>query len=344
MIEYAAIEAGLAQRDQVAKLYYLGPMFRRERPQKGRTRQFHQLGAEVIGRDDPLADAEVIMLIVDCLRAAGLEATELILNSLGDETCRPAYRAALTAYGRAHIDELCANCRQRLERNPLRLLDCKEEGCRRVMADAPLMRDHLCDPCRTHFAEVERLLVAADVPFRVEPRLVRGLDYYVRTAFEVVAETSARRTRSAGRALTTGRRARRPAASGHRLRDRSRALAHGDRRLGVPGGLASRSTSSRSTDATPAAVKLTRRLRDLGMRCELEAAGRSVKSAMRRADKLAAHFAVLIGEDELRAGRATVRDLRSQADHRLALAVDDSGPALAATLRTLAGTRGDDRG
>jgi histidyl-tRNA synthetase len=342
----AALEAGIAQRDQVAKLYYLGPMFRRERPQKGRTRQFHQLGAEVIGRDDPLADAEVIMLLVDCLRAAGLDSAELILNSLGDETCRPAYRAALTAYGRAHIDQLCGDCRQRLERNPLRLLDCKEEGCRRVMADAPLMNAHLCEPCRTHFAEVERLLAAGDVAYRVEPRLVRGLDYYVRTAFEVVAGNLGAQNAVGGGGRYDGLVAE---LGGPPLPGIGFAIGLERLLMATDASMFTAPTPEvdvipLSAEAMPVAVRLARRLRDLGMRCELEAAGRSVKSAMRRADKLAARFAVLIGEDELRAGRATVRDLRAQSDHRLALAVDESGPALAATLRALADARGDQRG
>ena len=337
----AAIEAGLAQRDQVAKLYYLGPMFRRERPQRGRSRQFHQVGAELIGRDDALADAEVVMLLVDCLQAAGLEESELILNSLGDETCRPAYRAALTAYGRAHVDDLCGNCRQRLERNPLRLLDCKEEGCHRVMADAPLVTSHLCEPCRTHFAEVERLLHAAEVSFRVNPRLVRGLDYYGRTAFEVVAGNLGAQNAVGGGGRYDGLVA---ALGGPPLPGIGFAIGL-ERLLMATAGSAPDSHPEvdvipLSTAASAVAVRLTRRLRALGMRCELEAAGRSVKSAMRRADKLAARFAILIGEDELRAGRATVRDLQRQADHRLALAVDDPGPLLVATLRTLAATGG----
>ena len=333
----AAIEGGLAQRDHVAKLWYLGPMFRRERPQKGRLRQFHQVGAEVIGRDDPLIDAEIIMLLVDCLRAAGLTSAQLIVNSLGDATCRPAYRAALTGYGRAHLDELCANCRQRLERNPLRLLDCKEEGCRRVMAAAPLVRDHLCDPCREHFAEVERLLIAADVPFRVEPRLVRGLDYYVRTAFEVLSENLGSQNAVGGGGRYDGLVAELGgppvAAIGFAIGLERLLMATDDGAFRPPA--PDVDVIPLSAEAAPVAVRLTRRLRDCGMRCELEAAGRSVKSAMRRADKLAARFAVLIGEDELRAGRATVRDMRRQADHRLALAVDDPGPALAETLRAL---------
>jgi len=338
----AAIEAGLAQRDQVAKLYYLGPMFRRERPQRGRTRQFHQFGAEVIGRDDPLADAEVVTLLADCLRAAGLEESDLILNSLGDEACRPAYRAALTAYGHAHFAALCANCRERLERNPLRLLDCKEEGCRRVMAEAPLVTEHLCDPCRAHFGEVERLLHAAEVPYRINPRLVRGLDYYVRTAFEVVAGNLGAQNAVGGGGRYDGLVS---ALGGPPLPGIGFAIGL-ERLLMATEHHAFSSAHPEvaviplSVEASAAAVRLTRRLRALGMRCELEAAGRSLKSAMRRADKLAARFAVLIGDDELRAGRATVRDLQRQADHRLALGVDDLGPALMETLRMLAAAGG----
>jgi histidyl-tRNA synthetase len=337
----AAIEAGLAHRDQVAKLYYLGPMFRRERPQKGRSRQFHQFGAELIGRDDPLADAEVVMMLADCLDSAGLKERDLVLNSLGDAACRPAYRDALTAYGRAHFDALCANCRQRLDRNPLRLLDCKEEGCRRVMADAPLVTDHLCDPCRTHFAEVERLLHAAGVAYRVNPRLVRGLDYYVRTAFEVVSGNLGAQNAVGGGGRYDGLV---EALGGAPLPGIGFALGL-ERLLMATSDLSSAPTPDvdvipLSAEASPAAVRLARRLRALGMRCELEAAGRSVKSAMRRADKLDARFAVLIGDDELKAGRATVRDMRQKADHRLALGVDDPGPALADTLRSLAAAGG----
>jgi histidyl-tRNA synthetase len=317
-------------------------MFRRERPQRGRSRQFHQCGAELIGRDDPLADAEVVMLLADCLAAAGLHSAELILNSLGDETCRPAYRAALTAYGRAHVDALCANCKQRLDRNPLRLLDCKEEGCRRVMAHAPLVIDHLCEPCRAHFAEVQRLLQAADVPFRLNPRLVRGLDYYVRTAFEVVAGNLGAQNAVGGGGRYDGLVA---ALGGPPLPGIGFAI--GLERLLMaaeappPDAHPEVDVIPISPAASAAAVRLARRLRALGMRCEVEAAGRSVKSAMRRADKLAARFAILLGEDELRAGRATVRDLKRQADHRLALGIDDAGPTLVATLRALAAAGGE---
>jgi histidyl-tRNA synthetase len=348
----AAIEAGLAQRDQAAKLYYLGPMFRRERPQKGRTRQFHQLGAELIGRDDPLADAELVTLLTDCLAAAGAGDTRLVLNSLGDATCRPAYRQALTEFGEAHRAELCANCRERIARNPLRLLDCKEESCRQVMQAAPQLTAFLCEDCRAHFAEVERLLTAVGVHYTVDPRLVRGLDYYVRTAFEVLASNLGAQNAVAGGGRYDGLFAALggPAigAIGFAMGLERVLMAAAD---AVPVTAPEVSIIPLADAAAPPAFALARRLRLAGARTELEASGRSLKSAMRRADKLGAHFAVLIGPDELASGRATVRDLRRQADHRQALDLQMSGDELRARLARLAEATppagaavGDDRG
>jgi histidyl-tRNA synthetase len=334
----AAIEAGLAQRDQVAKLCYVGPMFRRERPQKGRYRQFHQIGVELIGRDDALADAEVVVLLADCLAAAGATGTQIILNSLGDAACRPAYRAALAAYGEAHAEELCANCQQRRTRNPLRLLDCKDEGCRRVMAHAPLVSAYLCEPCRTHFAQVERLLEAAEVPFTESPRLVRGLDYYARTAFEVLAPNLGAQNAVGGGGrydgLVEALGGPPVAGVGFALGLERLIMAAGEETLDRRPEVCVIPLAERA--AAPV-LQLARRLRLAGTRCEIESSGRSLKSAMRRADKLGARFALLVGEDELEAGRATVRDMRRQTDHRLALALGGTGPALAGAIRALGG-------
>src|SRR6185295_4166996 len=156
----AYVEHSIQVKEPVSKLFYVGPMFRRERPQKGRYRQFHQIGWEVLGRDDSSIDAEVIVLADDLLRRLGVTSARVQLNSLGDQTCRPRYREALTVWGRAHIAELCENCRRRLEQNPLRLLDCKEDGCRVATASAPSMEDYLCAPCREHFDGVRRILDA----------------------------------------------------------------------------------------------------------------------------------------------------------------------------------------
>src|SRR6185369_12382481 len=141
----AYLQQGLAQNDPAARLFYRGPMFRRERPQKGRYRQFFQIGAEVFGREDPLADAELLVMLRRYLETVGAEAATLVVNSVGDSVCRPAYAARLRTFAEAHLEALCPDCHRRLERNPLRLLDCKVEGCRDVMARAPVVRDSLCE-------------------------------------------------------------------------------------------------------------------------------------------------------------------------------------------------------
>src|SRR5437867_4031837 len=183
----AYLESGLAQSDPSARLYYRGPMFRRERPQRGRYRQFYQIGAEVLGRDDPLADAELLVMLDRYLAAVGARAARLELNSVGDRVCRPVYRERLREFGRAHLAGLCPDCHRRVERNPLRMLDCKVESCREIMTRAPVAADSLCDGCRAHLAQVRALLEQERVAYVMNPRLVRGLDYYCRTAFEVVA-------------------------------------------------------------------------------------------------------------------------------------------------------------
>src|SRR5256886_5283776 len=182
----AYIENGLYGREPVSKLFYLGPMFRRERPQKGRFRQFGQIGAEVLGRDDPLVDAELLVLLADYFSNLGLATARIEINSLGDANCRPAYREELRRWAAAHKDSLCADCNRRLEKNPLRILDCKEDA--EKTRDAPVMIDHLCAACTEHFRAVRAHLEAESVSVVLNPRMVRGLDYYCRTAFEIVAE------------------------------------------------------------------------------------------------------------------------------------------------------------
>src|SRR5262245_10777105 len=178
------IQSEMYKVEPVRKLYYMGPMFRRERPQKGRLRQFHQIGAEALGRSDPLIDAEILLLLSDFFSSLGLAEIALQLNSLGDSTCRPAYRERLLAFLRQRQDMLCANCRRRMERNPLRVLDCKEPGCIETTRGAPSILESLCAPCQEHFAVVQRLLTDSGVDFKLNSRMVRGLDYYCRTTFE----------------------------------------------------------------------------------------------------------------------------------------------------------------
>jgi histidyl-tRNA synthetase len=312
-------------------------MFRRERPQKGRYRQFSQIGAEFLGREDAAADAETLCLVADICRTVGVRGMRIQINSLGDATCRPAYREKLTAYGRSVADRLCDDCKARLERNPLRLLDCKNEGCQAAMQDAPLMIDNLCDGCRDHHTEVLRLLAAADVPVHAQPRMVRGLDYYVRTAFEITGEGQGAQDAIGGGGRYDGlvsmlggpdlpgigfafgvERLQLASGGEHELEDAPLAL------IAPIGDV-----------AAPKALALARRLRQTGCRIDLESPRRRLKAQMKQADKVGARFVVILGDAELESGRATVRDLKAQKDYLSLFALDDEAESIIAALGVL---------
>ena len=182
------IEHSLHADDSVAKLYTIGPMFRRERPQKGRYRQFHQIDAEILGVDDPRIDAELILMLMHFLKAVGLSGPKLEINSLGCRDCRPAFRKMITDFVQGKEVDFCADCRRRIDTNPLRIFDCKVESCREIMIGAPVVLDALCPACREHFEKFQEALRIFNMPFAINPRMVRGLDYYTKTAFEVTTE------------------------------------------------------------------------------------------------------------------------------------------------------------
>ena len=181
----AYLESSVLRQETPARLAYIGPMFRYERPQKGRYRQFWQIGAELLGSKEPAADVEMIDLFVAIMREVGLTRAKVLLNSLGDSVCRPIYRERIRDYFGAHLDELCEDDRERWKTNPLRILDCKIPKCQPILAGAPKGLDSLCEPCRAHFDGVLAGLEAMEIEVEVAPRLVRGLDYYTRTVFEV---------------------------------------------------------------------------------------------------------------------------------------------------------------
>ena len=182
----AYVENKLFAGQQPVRLFYMGPMFRYERPQAGRFRQFHQFGVECFGPASPAADAEVIALAWEFYRRLGLKNLELNLNSVGCPNCRPAYRQALQDFLRPHLSELCPTCQERFEKNPLRILDCKNPQCQQFLQGAPTTLDALCDECHEHFEAVQSYLHAAAIPYRLNTKLVRGLDYYTNTAFEIL--------------------------------------------------------------------------------------------------------------------------------------------------------------
>ncbi|MDA8345144.1 MAG: histidine--tRNA ligase [Thermaerobacter sp.] len=298
------------------RLYYLQRHFRYERPQSGRLREHTQFGVEAYGAAGPLADAEVIALAQSFLGALGLTNLSVRLNSIGDGQCRPAYRAALLAHLEGHRQDLCADCQRRMERNPLRVLDCKNEGCRRVIAQAPQTLDHLCADCRAHLEGVEAALSALGISFSRDASIVRGLDYYTRTVFEVQYENLGAQSTVCG---------------GGRYDGLVDALG-GAPQPGVGFGLGVErllltleeegllEDRPAGTDVFvawlggelgPEAMRIAQALRASGLRVEEEILGRSLKAQLRRAQKLRAAKVVILGPQEFLRGVAILRDMTS---------------------------------
>jgi len=318
----AYVEAEMYKVEPARKLYYMGPMFRRERPQKGRMRQFHQIGAEALGRGDPFIDAEVLLLLNDFFESLGLTEPTLQLNSLGDAECRPQYREKLLAFLKAREESLCANCRRRIDRNPLRALDCKESGCIEATKDAPSILESLCVNCRDHFGTVQRLLRETNVKYTLNPRMVRGLDYYCRTTFEwTTAQLGSQSAIAAGgRYDGLVEQLGGPAIPGV-------GFAMGVERLTM---LLKMQESAANTgpslyvvwvgeQARDWAFPLVHRLRKNNLNVEMEGEARSLKSQMRRADKFNAVSVLIVGDDELAKGKALLRDMTSKQQEEIGL-------------------------
>jgi histidyl-tRNA synthetase len=323
----AALEHGLTANGQSVKLYYAGPMFRYERPQAGRMRQFWQIGAEALGMPEPTVDAEMISMLMEFFAAAGVprERMRLLLNSMGDEKCRPAYRDKIAGFIRAHAAGLCEECVRRAETNPLRAFDCKNEGCRAVMSGAPLLRDELCDECAAHYAAVKRHLDALGIAYIEDSTLVRGLDYYTRTVFEVQAEGL-----GAQNAIGGGGRYDRlmelyggPATSGlgFALGFERTLLA-----LEAAGALMPRPAIAEvfvarvAPETAGEAFRITSELRAAGIVVETDHQARSLKSQFKVADRLGARLVVVVGPDELAGGEVVVRDMERGTESRAGLA------------------------
>ncbi|WP_440997301.1 histidine--tRNA ligase [Arhodomonas sp. SL1] len=311
----AALQHGLVHGGQ-SRLWYMGPMFRYERPQKGRYRQFHQIGAEVFGADGPDIDAEMILMTGRMLRAIGLTDVRLELNSLGTPAARSAYREQLQAYLRAHYDELDDDARRRLDTNPLRVLDSKNPAMKGVIDGAPSLLDALDDESAAHFAALRRWLDDAGQPYTINERLVRGLDYYTRTVFEWVSD----RLGAQGTVLAGGRYDGLVAQLGGRPTP-AIGFAAGLERLVSLVEDSGEPAPVRGADAylvvagdavRGEALRLAERLRDRlpALRLQANSGGGSFKSQFKRADRSGARYALIVAEDELAAGRVGVKDLR----------------------------------
>jgi histidyl-tRNA synthetase len=310
----AYIEHGMHTWPGDVKLYYVGPMFRRERPQKGRYRQFYQIGAEVLGQSDhPAIEAEVIEMLIVLFDRCRIERWTLLVNSIGCANCRPKYVEALRRALQPVKGKMCADCQRRAETNPLRVLDCKVPADQPIIARLPAIIDHLDPPCREHFEEFQRQLKLRGIPYTITPRLVRGLDYYTRTTFEITSPVLGAQNALVGGGrydglseLLGG-----PPAKGI-------GFALGEDRFVEAIQHAGKVDAAQPVDvflawigekAYPAAVRLARRLRGEGFSVELPAEEMKLKKSLGLADKLGARYALLLGEDELASGAYVLRRL-----------------------------------
>ncbi len=324
----SALEHNLTSNGQGAKLYYAGPMFRYERPQKGRMRQFWQIGIEALNMPQPSADAEVIAVLMAFFAAVGVprENMRLLLNSMGDENCRPAYREKVADFIRSHGADLCDECNRRAETNPLRAFDCKNPGCREVMTEAPLLRDELCDECSAHYSAVKSHLDGLGIAYEEDPKLVRGLDYYTRTVFEVQADAGLGSQNAIGGGGRYDRLMEQyggPATPGlgFALGFERTLLALQAAGAQIPSPPIAEVYIARVDACVEGEVfGIASALREAGIATELDHQARSLKSQFKQADRLGARFVVVVGPDELAENQVTLRDMATKEEARLPIA------------------------
>jgi histidyl-tRNA synthetase len=324
----AIVENGLVPPGAATvKLVYAAPMYRHERPQKGRLREFHQIGAECLGAAEPSADAEVIIMLMRFFEAVGIApgSMRLLVNSMGDDACRPAYRALVRDYILEHSDALCPDCVRRADTNPLRAFDCKNPACQEIMEEAPRITEALCDDCRKHYEAVKELLSEAGLTYEEDSRLVRGLDYYTRTVFEVqvidglgsqnaiggggrydklIEEFGGKPTPGLGFAVGF-----------ERILLALEAQENADFSPAAPQVFVA--AIDETTRAT--AFSLTQKLRDSGISAELDHQNRSLKSQFKLADKYGVSQIVIVGPDELAQGTVTLRSMDTHEERKVAL-------------------------
>lgn len=329
----AYVENKMFAGAQPTKLFYIGPMFRYERPQAGRFRQFHQFGIECFGASSPAADAEIIVLAWEFYHRLGLKNLELNVNSVGCPDCRPVYRKALQDFLRPNLDKLCGTCQERFEKNPLRILDCKNPECQHHLVGAPTTIDALCDDCREHFNAVLRHLDAVGIPYKINEKLVRGLDYYTNTAFEIllsdigaqsavcgggrynrlVEEIGGKPTPGVGFALGMERVFNALQAQGIELPIKPKIDVF---------------VAALGAEASDVAFRLVTEMRRLGLAAEHDMMGRSLKAQFKYADKFNAAYTLVVGGDELARGTVQLRDMQGSEQQEIPL--DKAAEILAA--------------
>ncbi len=322
----AMLQNGLLNEALPQRVYYILSCFRHERPQAGRLREFHQFGLEMAGSQAPSADAEVISLAKSILDRLGLKNIELYINSIGCPTCRAKYHGALRSYFEARKDELCETCHERLEKNPMRILDCKSPVCQEIAKDAPVILDYLCEECSDHFEKLKKYLTSLNIDFKVNPKIVRGLDYYTKTVFEfVTTEIGAQGTvcgggRYDGLIEQLG---------GQKVPALGFAMGI-ERLLIVMDKQNSEFLTPRTCDvyfatmgdnALEKAMQISHELREFGYRAEFDLMGRGIKAQMKYANKIGSAFTVVIGDNELEKGSVKVKEMET--GNEVEISLDD---------------------
>ena len=318
----AYLQNKLYAQSNLVKLFYIGSMFRYDRPQAGRMREFHQFGVEALGEANPAVDAEVILLAMNLLEGLGLKDLELSINSVGCPKCRSKYRTMLQDFFRDKLEDLSEDCRSRFERSPLRILDCKKDSDKPYMADAPKITDCLCEECAEHFAKLKELLTSAGISFTHDPRLVRGLDYYTKTAFEIKYPPLGAQSAVAGGGRYDGlieEMGGNPTPAVGFATGLERLLLALESQNLLP-------EKNRSVDAYVVALgetaqaegfKLLNSLRQQGLSAAMDFAGRSMKAQMKQANKLGAKYSVILGEDEISEGVVMLRSMEDSSQAKV---------------------------
>ena len=312
----AYLEHGMHNLSQPVRMYYFCPVFRYERPQAGRFREHHQFGVEVLGDPDSSVDAEVIELAWQLTKSLGLREINLLVNSIGDSQCRPTYIAELKNYYSGFHDSICDDCRSRLDRNPLRLLDCKVEACQALGNDAPRSTNHLCQECQNHWDNLSGYLEAMEIPYEVDHRLVRGLDYYSRTVFEIQPEDGGAQSTICGGGRYDGlieQLGGRPT-PGIGFATGMERLTLNLKRSGIevpPDPSPEYLVANVGDAARPAALALAAHLRRAGVGAMLSTGPRALRGQMRQANALNIPYALILGDDEIKDGLVVIRDMTS---------------------------------
>ncbi|MCK4240760.1 MAG: histidine--tRNA ligase [Candidatus Atribacteria bacterium] len=313
----AYLENKIDRSSQVVKLFYIGPMFRCEKPQAGRFRQFNQFGIEVIGTKSPVVDVEVIIAVLEVYEKLSLKNLEVLLNSVGCRKCRAVYVQKLKEFIKDKKDFLCSECINRYKKNPLRVLDCKKDNCQRIIKTAPIITDYLCQECKQHFREVKSYLDDLKIKYYVEPRLVRGLDYYTKTAFEIVSgELGAQNAIGGGGRyddLIEELGGKPTPAVGFAAGIERMIIVMNQQKIGWPENKGLDIFVAKVSEInTDIAFKLLQKIRNAGLSADMDYSAKSLKSQMRLANKIGVRYTIIIGEKELSKNMVTLRNMKTK--------------------------------